>query len=261
MDPHHKRKQPPAKIESDGEGSPAAKVLEAEDHVLPVGIATDRGGKSNQEVRSYDPSALAAAAQRSQGRSFSMEDGSTCLVAMVRDGILHVGNVGDSRAVLSTRKGNAIAMSEDQKPNRKDERQRLEAKGAFITGKPDFMYRMWPLKKMLDVPRVNGSLAVSRSIGDLSLKPWISCDPEIKTHKITKGDQFLILASDGLWDVVTSKAAAQLASTFTDPQEVAEALVALALARHTFDNVTVVVINLESYARSTSRTDVLENSD
>lgn len=41
-----------------------------------------------------------------------MEDGSTCLIAMIRDGMLYVGNVGDSRAIMSTRSGEAISLSQ-----------------------------------------------------------------------------------------------------------------------------------------------------
>ncbi|GMF19618.1 unnamed protein product [Phytophthora fragariaefolia] len=260
---HHKRKQPSS--ERDAAVSPASKQLETDElYDVPVGIATDRGGKLNQEVhadfcniaRHASSSAVASAARRSHGRSFATDDGSTLLVAIVRDGLLHVGNVGDSRAVVVTRNGDAIAMSFDQKPNRKDERERLEANGAFVTGKPDFMYKVWPLKKMLDVPRVNGQLAVSRSIGDVSLKSYISCEPEVQTRKISKNDRFLILATDGLWDVVTNKTAAQLAARFKDPQAAADALVELALEKRTTDNVTVMVVKLEAYDFTTSRTDV-----
>lgn len=103
---------------------------------------------------------------------------------------------------------------------------------------------------MIDVPRVNGALAMSRSIGDLSLKPFITCDPEITTHTITDDDHFLILASDGLWDVVSSKTAARIAASYKDPQQAADALVQLALQKHTYDNVTVVVVNVEHYSDS-----------
>lgn len=51
--------------------------------------------------------------------------------------------------------------------------------------------------------RVQGSLAVSRGIGDSSLKQWVIPEPETKTLKITPEFEFLILASDGLWDKVT----------------------------------------------------------
>ncbi|TYZ68534.1 hypothetical protein PybrP1_000158 [[Pythium] brassicae (nom. inval.)] len=187
-------------------------------------------------------------------RSFAMEDGSTCLVAVIRDGIVYVGNVGDSRAILATRGGKSVSLSNDQKPGRKDERARLEANGATVTGSPSFLYHVWPFNKLIDVPRVNGALAMSRSIGDLSLKPWITCDPEITTHRLTANDQFLVMATDGLWDVVSSKAAAKIAAGFDDAQQAADALVKHALARKTYDNVTVVVVDVTSYTCSSATT-------
>lgn len=116
-----------------------------------------------------------------------------------------------------------------------------------MTGSPGFMYHLWPINRLIDVPRVNGALAMSRSMGDLSLKPWITCEPEIKTHTITNDDKFLIMATDGLWDVVSNKAAAKVASSYDDPQKAADALVALALAKKTYDNVTVLVVAISCF--------------
>lgn len=50
--------------------------------------------------------------------------------------------------------------------------------------------------------RVQGSLAVSRAIGDMHLKEWIISEPEIKKRPLTSDCEFLIMASDGLWDKV-----------------------------------------------------------
>lgn len=52
--------------------------------------------------------------------------------------------------------------------------------------------------------RVQGSLAVSRAIGDLHLKEWIISEPETKKLSLTSDCEFLIMASDGLWDKVYS---------------------------------------------------------
>lgn len=50
--------------------------------------------------------------------------------------------------------------------------------------------------------RVQGSLAISRAIGDMHLKDWVISDPEIKRVPLTSDCEFLIMASDGLWDKV-----------------------------------------------------------
>ena len=54
--------------------------------------------------------------------------------------------------------------------------------------------------------RVNGSLAISRAIGDPHMKEWIICEPEIRKLPLTSDCDFLIMASDGLWDKVCNKA-------------------------------------------------------
>lgn len=58
-----------------------------------------------------------------------------------------------------------------------------------------------------DGARVLGVLAMSRAIGDNYLKPYVTSEPEVTVTDRTEEDEFLILASDGLWDVVTNEAA------------------------------------------------------
>lgn len=53
--------------------------------------------------------------------------------------------------------------------------------------------------------RVEGVLAVSRAIGDISLKPFVTCDPEIQSKFIAEEDMYLVIASDGLWDVMSNE--------------------------------------------------------
>lgn len=64
-----------------------------------------------------------------------------------------------------------------------------------------------------DGPRVLGVLAMSRAIGDSYLKPYVSSEPEVTVTERTEEDEFLILASDGLWDVVTNEAACAMVNT------------------------------------------------
>ncbi|XP_074290336.1 putative protein phosphatase 2C 24 [Silene latifolia] len=187
--------------------------------------------------------------------------GSTAVVAVVTPNKIIVANCGDSRAVLC-RNGKAVALSSDHKPDRPDELNRIEEAGGRVI--------FW------DGPRVLGVLAMSRAIGDNYLKPYVSCEPEVTITDRTTEDDCLILASDGLWDVVSNDTACGVArmclrgkvSSPPDPpqtediggdtactttgEEVADKacadasmlLTKLALARHSADNVSVVVINL-----------------
>ncbi|KAM0919968.1 hypothetical protein ACQ4PT_007848 [Festuca glaucescens] len=119
--------------------------------------------------------------------------GSTAVVAVLGPTHLVVSNCGDSRAVLC-RGGAAIPLSSDHKPDRPDELERIQAAGGRVI--------FW------DGARVLGVLAMSRAIGDSYLKPYVIPDPEVRVLERRDGeDEFLILASDGLWDVVSNEVA------------------------------------------------------
>jgi protein phosphatase 2C len=79
-------------------------------------------------------------------------------------------------------------------PDRPDELERIQAAGGRVI--------YW------DGARVFGVLAMSRAIGDSYLKPFVVSDPEVRVVERNDGeDEFLILASDGLWDVVSNEVA------------------------------------------------------
>ncbi|XP_018444369.1 probable protein phosphatase 2C 69 isoform X2 [Raphanus sativus] len=122
--------------------------------------------------------------------SHNRDAGSTASTAILIGDRLLVANVGDSRAVIS-RGGTAIAVSRDHKPDQSDERERIENAGGFV---------MWA-----GTWRVGGVLAVSRAFGDRLLKQYVVADPEIREEKIDETLEFLILASDGLWDVFSNE--------------------------------------------------------
>ncbi|KAK1276660.1 putative protein phosphatase 2C 8 [Acorus gramineus] len=165
--------------------------------------------------------------------------GSTAVVAVVGTRRIVVGNCGDSRAVLS-RGGVAFPLSRDHKPNRPDELERVEAAGGRVIN--------W------DGYRILGVLATSRSIGDHYLKPYVTCEPEVTVTDRTIHDEFLILASDGLWDVVSNEDACAVtkrclarrsAINGAASTEAAAVLVELALSRGSKDNISVIVVELK----------------
>uniref|UniRef100_A0A0D9VSW1 protein-serine/threonine phosphatase n=1 Tax=Leersia perrieri TaxID=77586 RepID=A0A0D9VSW1_9ORYZ len=123
--------------------------------------------------------------------------GACCVTALLKEGDLVVSNAGDCRAVLS-RTGKAEALTSDHRACREDERERIENLGGFVVN-----YRgTW---------RVQGSLAVSRGIGDAHLKQWVIADPDTTTLRVDPQCEFLILASDGLWDKVENQEAVDIA--------------------------------------------------
>ncbi|KAJ9539904.1 hypothetical protein OSB04_026410 [Centaurea solstitialis] len=181
--------------------------------------------------------------------------GSTAVVAVVTPDKIVVSNCGDSRAVLC-RNGVAIPLSTDHKPDRPDELERIEEAGGRVI--------YW------DGARVLGVLAMSRAIGDNYLKPYVIPEPEVTVTERTSEDECLILASDGLWDVVSNDVACSVARMCLRSQDVPSPprspeselnvargessdkacsdasilLTKLALARRSTDNVSVVVVDL-----------------
>ncbi|KAL9677409.1 hypothetical protein QQ045_005638 [Rhodiola kirilowii] len=153
--------------------------------------------------------------------------GSTASTAVLVGDQLLVANVGDSRVVMC-RDGNAIAVSRDHKPDQTDERQRIEDAGGFV---------MWA-----GVWRVGGVLAVSRAFGDRLLKQYVVADPDIQEEKVDSSLEFLILASDGLWDVVTNQEAVEMVKPIQDAEEAAKRLVTEAYQRGSADNITCIVV-------------------
>lgn len=165
--------------------------------------------------------------------------GSCCVTALIWKGNLVVSNVGDCRAVMS-RGGAAEALTSDHRPSREDERNRIENLGGYV----DLCHGVW---------RIQGSLAVSRGIGDRHLKQWVIAEPETKVLQIQPEHEFLILASDGLWDKVSNQEAVDAIRPWCvgvdkpEPLFACKKLVEVAASRGSFDDISVVLIQLGSY--------------
>ncbi|KJE97181.1 protein phosphatase 1F [Capsaspora owczarzaki ATCC 30864] len=158
--------------------------------------------------------------------------GATCVGALVRGTDLYVGWLGDSQAVLA-RNGAGILLTKPHKPNDEAEKARIEESGGMV-----LFYGGW---------RVNGTLAVARAIGDKQLKEHVIGTPDVVHEVLQPGrDEFLILACDGLWDVMDANGAVHFVSEYRARtgfgDGVAEALVEKALQLGSTDNVSIVVV-------------------
>ncbi|KAL5993269.1 hypothetical protein ACLOJK_014193 [Asimina triloba] len=165
----------------------------------------------------------------------SKDVGSGVCVAtvMVKDGELHAANLGDCRVVLS-RNGTAEALTSDHRVEREDEQLRIERTGGFVSCHNG----VW---------RVHSSLAVSRAIGDAHLKEWIISEPETKRIGLTSDCDFLIMASDGLWDKVGNQEAVDVVMKNKNSIESCKKLVDLPLSRGSKDDITVLVLHLANF--------------
>jgi len=124
--------------------------------------------------------------------------GCTSVVVFRNGNTLYCANAGDSRAVLCRAGGVCFPLSEDHKPSQEVERRRIDEAGGFIN----------------QVGRVNGNLNLTRSLGDLKYKQVpnvpragqiITAEPDITKVELRPDDEFIIIACDGVWDVLTSE--------------------------------------------------------
>ncbi|GLD91560.1 hypothetical protein PINS_up000093 [Pythium insidiosum] len=159
---------------------------------------------------------------------------------------LYVTNLGDSRAVLC-RDGKALALTRDHKPSLPDERHRILKAGGFVAEFHGVARVFSAAGAGLSIDRQASTyLAVSRALGDRSLKsptPCVSAEPEIKRVPVLDDDLFIVLATDGVWDVMTNQEAVEIAmKSFGDPAGGAAAIVREAYRRNSHDNITATVI-------------------
>ncbi|MGH0116951.1 UNVERIFIED_CONTAM: hypothetical protein FKN15_026645 [Acipenser sinensis] len=175
----------------------------------------------------------------SSGEDVALCAGTTATVALLRNKTeLVVASVGDSPAVLC-REGKAEPLTEDHSPRRKDERQRIQQCGGFID---------W---NNAGEPYVNGRLAMTRSIGDLQVKPYgVTAEPEVTAVKLqhTK-DSFLVLTTDGVSGFMEGQEMCDIVKKCQDPSEAALIVADQALQYGSQDNVTTMVVPFGAWGK------------
>lgn len=169
--------------------------------------------------------------------------GCTAVTALIKGNRLWCGNAGDSRCIGGVA-GRAVALSRDHKPNDPGEKSRIEAAGGSV-----------------EFNRVNGNLALSRALGDFIFKmnnnlpeneQIVSAEPEVEETEITEDWDFLLLACDGIWDVLSNQQVADFITARIgrnlQPEQICEELMDRCLAPDCqvgglgCDNMTVVLV-------------------
>ena len=175
---------------------------------------------------------------RSSHAELSKHVGAACLVCLIRATDVVVANTGDCRAVLS-RRGEAIQLSNDHKPDLPSERRRIESCGGTVSH-----------------GRVNGKINLSRAFGDFNLKESgvVVCTPEVDTYQINRNiDEFVVIGCDGLFEAYSNQEIVRnvrekmrrMRATEQDPCRVVKDIVTEAVyTRRTGDNVSAILISL-----------------
>lgn len=156
----------------------------------------------------------------------SFYSGSTAL-SIVRQGEkIVIANIGDSRAVLATTSDDggllAVQLTVDFKPNLPQEEERItQCNGrVFCLDDEPGVHRVWQPDN--DTP----GLAMSRAFGDYCIKEFgLISVPEVTQRNITSKDQFIVLATDGVWDVISNQEAVQIVSSTSNKSTAAKCLV------------------------------------
>ncbi|KAG6776371.1 hypothetical protein POTOM_019877 [Populus tomentosa] len=183
--------------------------------------------------------------------------GSTANVVLLYDGQILVANVGDSKALLMSEKIpsgdsrvnlSATELTYDHHPDREDEKARIKTAGGSVI--------VW------GVPRVNGVLAMSRSIGDVALKRFgVIAEPEFTGWRVlTANDSYLVVASDGIFESLKPQDVAELIFEWNliperreesklplscmFSESLAECIITIAYEKGSHDNLSAIVVPL-----------------
>ena len=155
----------------------------------------------------------------------SLFSGSTCVSLIYTPEKLIVPNIGDSRAVLGrlinkeTNEYKAINLSRDHKPTEKDEAQRIIKNDGRIQPFTEDGEFVGPERVWIKEEEVPG-LAMTRSFGDrVAATVGVMSEPEIKEFNFEEGDKFMIIASDGIWEFISSQECIDIIKDYYDKND------------------------------------------
>ncbi|XP_060562902.1 protein phosphatase 1B-like isoform X2 [Ruditapes philippinarum] len=168
------------------------------------------------------------------------KSGSTAVGVIISPTHIFFANCGDSRAVLST-SGKCAFSTTDHKPINPIEKERIQKAGGSVM-----------------IQRVNGSLAVSRALGDFEYKnvegmgpceQLVSPEPEIFVQERNPGDEFLVLACDGIWDVMTNEELCDFVRNrlqiSNSMENICNQVIDTCLYKGSRDNMSIVVVTFQ----------------
>lgn len=159
-------------------------------------------------------------------REAKVLDGATLTLALRKGNKILTANIGDSRTLIVRKNGSVFPLTYDHKPYERNELESIRNKGSYVSNQ-----------------RTDGILAISRSLGDFVLK-GVSAIPSIYEYELSQDDYRLVLACDGVFDVISNEKVGQIVLTEQSAPVAASKLRNAAYAMQSEDNISVVVVDL-----------------
>lgn len=154
-------------------------------------------------------------------------DGATLALVVQQGNKLIAANIGDSRSLIVRSNGSVFPLSYDHKPYERSELERIRSNGSYVENM-----------------RTEGVLAISRSLGDFTLV-GVSAVPCINEYTIQESDYRLLIACDGVFDVISNELAGKIVISEESPSVAAHKLRNAAYAMQSDDNISVIVVDLK----------------
>eukprot|EP00340_Litonotus_pictus_P008037 CAMPEP_0170532030 /NCGR_PEP_ID=MMETSP0209-20121228/67894_1 /TAXON_ID=665100 ORGANISM="Litonotus pictus, Strain P1" /NCGR_SAMPLE_ID=MMETSP0209 /ASSEMBLY_ACC=CAM_ASM_000301 /LENGTH=269 /DNA_ID=CAMNT_0010827575 /DNA_START=363 /DNA_END=1169 /DNA_ORIENTATION=+ len=143
--------------------------------------------------------------------------GSTCTLLYLckenKETVLYSANIGDTRGIIASKNG-PTRITYEHKPSDDFENKRIKNSGGVIFS-----------------GRIFGQFGLTRAFGNIPLKKWVIAEPFLKRSVISDHDRFAIIASDGIWDVISDEECFEISLKHINPKVLCEELVNTAISR------------------------------
>lgn len=169
-------------------------------------------------------------------RKRTFGDGSTVACCVFNGEKVISAHVGDSRILIIDESGKVKFSTVDHKAINRGEFERIHMEGSRIENN-----------------RTYGMIALGRSFGDINI-PGISAEPEVHQYMVDDDDKWIILACDGVFDVLENDYIGQIASKANNASELAYDIRNIAYANLSTDNITVIVVDIKERKKQMENT-------
>jgi len=268
----------------DGHGENGTQCSQFTRRMLPENFVKDNNFDTYPEVAYHNAFVITNQQLHVNEEIDDTMSGTTGITTLLRGRYLYTANVGDSRALIAERQGSelvAVDLSSDQTPFRSDECARVKRCGARVLtldqleGLKDPDTECWGTEEEDDgdPPRLwahNGmypGTAFTRSIGDSAAERiGVMAEPEVSVRRLEPNVEFLVVASDGVFEFMSSQRVVDMVAAYDDPQEAALAITAeaynlwLQFETRT-DDITIIIVRFTGMEDNLKNQTSMRNQD